>query len=149
MHAEFMHCFTRCFHLADVVIDGELVNVIREGGEWIAPPGLTSWISSASSDLLKAFDLLKSENNVKVRTFLQWPQGLRRGPAASRLLGLWVQIPPGAWMSVSCECCVLSGRGLCDELMTRPEESYRLWCAIVCDLETTKILVNEEEAKAH
>ena len=49
-------------------------------------------------------------------------------------------------MFVCCECCVLSGRGLCDELITRPEESYRLWCA-VCDLETTKILVNEEEAK--
>jgi hypothetical protein len=32
-------------------------------------------------------------------------------------------------MSVSCECCcVLSGRGLCDELVPRPEESYRLWC---------------------
>jgi hypothetical protein len=26
-------------------------------------------------------------------------------------------------MSVSCECCVLSGRGLCDELVPRPEES--------------------------
>jgi len=25
---------------------------------------------------------------------------------------------------VCCECCVLSGRGLCDELITRPEESY-------------------------
>jgi hypothetical protein len=24
------------------------------------------------------------------------------------------------WMSVSCECCVLSGRGLCDELVPRP-----------------------------
>ena len=23
---------------------------------------------------------------------------------------LWVQIPLGAWMSISCECCVLSGR---------------------------------------
>jgi hypothetical protein len=31
-------------------------------------------------------------------------------------------------MSVSCECCVLSGRGLCNELVTRPEESYRVWC---------------------
>jgi len=31
---------------------------------------------------------------------------------------------------------VLSGRGLCDELITRPEESYRLWCVVVCDLET-------------
>jgi hypothetical protein len=35
-----------------------------------------------------------------------------------------------AWISVSCECCVLSGRGLCDGLVTRPEESYRLWCVL-------------------
>jgi len=27
-------------------------------------------------------------------------------------------------MSVCCECCVLSGRGLCDGLITRAEESY-------------------------
>ena len=46
-------------------------------------------------------------------------------------------------MIVCCECCVLSGRGLCDELITRPEEPYRLWCVVVCDLEKT-ILVNEE-----
>jgi len=32
---------------------------------------------------------------------------------------------------VSCECCELSGRGLCDELFSRPEESYRLWCVWV------------------
>jgi len=42
-------------------------------------------------------------------------------------------------MSVSFECCVLSGRGLCDELVNRPEESYRLWCFVVWDLETLKI----------
>jgi len=30
---------------------------------------------------------------------------------------------------------VLSGRGLYDELITRSEESYRLWCVVVCDLE--------------
>jgi hypothetical protein len=41
-------------------------------------------------------------------------------------------------MDVCCECCVLSGRGLCDELITRPEESYRLWCVVVCDLETSR-----------
>ena len=35
---------------------------------------------------------------------------------------------------------MLSGRGLCDELITHPEESYRMWC-VVCDLEN---LVNEE-----
>jgi len=38
-------------------------------------------------------------------------------------------------MFVYCECCVLSGRGLCDELITRPEESYRLWFVGECDLE--------------
>ena len=27
---------------------------------------------------------------------------------------------------------VLSGRGLCDELFTRPDEPYRLWCVVVC-----------------
>ena len=57
--------------------------------------------------------------------------------AAARLLRLWVRIPAGAWMSLCCECCVLSGGGLCDELITRPGESYRLWCVVVCDLETS------------
>ena len=52
-------------------------------------------------------------------------------------------------MSDCSECCVLSGIGLCDELITRPEESYRLWCVVVCDLKTTKFIVNEEEAKDH
>ena len=32
--------------------------------------------------------------------------------------------PAGAWTTASCVCCVMSGRGLCDELITRPEESY-------------------------
>jgi hypothetical protein len=32
---------------------------------------------------------------------------------------------------------VLSGRGLCDELITRPEKSYRLWRVVVCDHETS------------
>ena len=34
---------------------------------------------------------------------------------------------------------MLSGRGLCDELIIRPEESYRLWCVFVYDLETSRI----------
>jgi len=33
----------------------------------------------------------------------------------------------------------LSGRGLCDELITCPEESYRLCCVVVYDLETSKM----------
>jgi len=32
----------------------------------------------------------------------------------------------------------LSGRGLCDELITCPEESYRLCCVVVFDLETSR-----------
>jgi hypothetical protein len=58
----------------------------------------------------------------------QWPRGLRRRSAAQRLLGWWARIPPGAWMFVSCTVFVLSGRGLCDRPIPRPEESYRLWC---------------------
>ena len=53
------------------------------------------------------------------------------------LLRLWVRISPRALMPVYCKCCVLSGRGVCDELITRPEESYQLWCVVLTDLETS------------
>jgi len=68
----------------------------------------------------------------------QWPRGLRRRSTAARLLRSWVRIPPGAWMFVCCECCVLSGRGLCDGLIILSEESYRLWRVVVCDHETSQ-----------
>ena len=74
----------------------------------------------------------------------QWPRGLRRGCAAARLLGLRVRIPPGAWMSVPCECCVLSSTGLCDGLITRPEEPYGVGCVWVWSLS-----LDNEEALAH
>ena len=48
---------------------------------------------------------------------------------------------PTGGMDVYLLCFVLSSRGLCDKLITRPEESYRLWCVVVCDLQN---LVNEE-----
>ena len=60
-------------------------------------------------------------------------------PQAARLLKSWVRIPPGEWIFVCCECRVSSGIGLCDELITRPEESYRLCCVVVCDLETSRM----------
>ena len=64
----------------------------------------------------------------------QWPCSLRRGSAAARLIESWVRNPPGAWMLVSCEFCVLlSGNGLCDEPIPRPAESYRLWCVSQCN----------------
>jgi len=52
-----------------------------------------------------------------------------RGSAS--FLGLWVRVPPWAWMSVSWEYCVFSVRSLCDVLITRPEDYYRMWCAWV------------------
>jgi len=59
----------------------------------------------------------------------QWPRGLRRGSATARLLRQWVRIPQGCIdVCLSIVCC--SGRGLCDGLITRPEES-------LCDLETS------------
>ena len=66
----------------------------------------------------------------------KWPvpvaaRVLTRGTAAALLLGMWVRIPPGAWTSVSCECCVLTGRGLCDGLTMRPLEFYSVVCLTV------------------
>jgi hypothetical protein len=54
----------------------------------------------------------------------QWPRGLRRRSAAERLLGSWVRMLLSACMFVSCDCCV--GSSLCDGLITRSEEFYRL-----------------------
>jgi hypothetical protein len=69
--------------------------------------------------------------------------GLRCGSADCRLLWLRFRIPPGDWC-VSCECCVFSGRGLCDGSITRPDESYRLSCVWVWSwsLDTEEALVH-------
>jgi len=78
---------------------------------------------------------------------------LRRGSAAARLSGLrvWTRrehlclslvivLCCQAQVSATCrslvqriptECCVLSGRRLCDGPIPRTEESYRLWCVWV------------------
>jgi hypothetical protein len=60
-------------------------------------------------------------------------EGLR--PLACR--GCGFESRPGGWTSVCCDCCVLLGRGLCEKLITRLEESYRLWCFVVGDQETS------------
>jgi hypothetical protein len=79
------------------------------------------------------FSAFRTQENIAVMccSRFQWSCCLECGPTAVRLLGLWVRILPGAWMSVSCECCVLSGTGLCVGLVTRAEESYRVWCVWV------------------
>ena len=65
-------------------------------------------------------------------------RGLRRRSAAARLLRLWVPIPPRGHGCLSVVSGVFSDKGLCDGLITRPEDSYRLWCVVVCDLETSR-----------
>ena len=118
-----------CLYIKGCVYKGVCVCVYIKGcvyiKDWFKPifPLFLSWL------------LCKLKFLILMVCRSQWPRGLRR--RSTRLLRLWVRIPPGAWKSVCCECCVLSGRGLCDGLITRPEESYRLWCVVVCDLETS------------
>jgi hypothetical protein len=57
----------------------------------------------------------------------QWLRGIRRGSQAARLLVLWVRIPPGAWMSVSCECRVLSSGEVSAKGRSLDQKSYRVW----------------------
>jgi hypothetical protein len=85
-----------------------------------------------SSDYPEYCDLITDQQTDK-------HSGLRRGSKAARLFALRVRTPPEAWVSVSCECCMLSGRGLCDGPIPRPEESYRLWCVAVCDLKPSRM----------
>jgi len=64
----------------------------------------------------------------------QWPRGLKRGSASSRLLGLWVRIPLGG-MDVF--LLLMLGVFTCT-LSFRPQKFYGLWC-VMCDLETSRM----------
>jgi len=50
---------------------------------------------------------------------------------------------PAGGTNVYCDCCVMSGRGLYFGLITRPEESYRMWCVSVV------VKLSNEVALAH
>jgi hypothetical protein len=75
--------------------------------------------------------------NIMRRIRSLWPRGLRRGSATACLLGVRVRIPPAAWMSVPCDCCVLSGRCRCDGPITRPEKPNRV-CTCVTEYSETQ-----------
>jgi hypothetical protein len=79
-------------------------------------PGVIRYYLSAASALCVTYQILTQRQRVvhcrevfcqsKVRRWSHWLRGLKRGTAAARLLGLWVRIPPGTWMSlVSVVCC--------------------------------------------
>jgi hypothetical protein len=54
------------------------------------------------------------------------PHGLKRRSTAAWLLRSRVRIPLGAWMFVSCIYMLYCPVVLCDGLITRPKESYRV-----------------------
>jgi hypothetical protein len=63
-----------------------------------------------------------------------WPCSLKRGSAAACLLEFWFQIRPGAWLSVSCEGCVLSvevsasGSSLVQGSLAKCVHTYTIEC---------------------
>ena len=69
-----------------------------------------------------------------------WKVAARPKSAAVSLLRLRVCITPAAWMSLSCECCVLSGRDLCDGPIPRPEKSYRVCLSLSAMRSNSKTL---------
>jgi len=83
--------------------------------------------------------LIKKSTNSFYCQLLKW-LAVASGRAVEGV-GLRSQIvgsnPTGGMHVSLCECCVLLSRGLCDELITRLDESYRVECLVVCDLETS------------
>jgi hypothetical protein len=78
-------------------------------------------------------------------TRLDHPKFSSVDPSGRAVWGVGLQ--PLALCGYGLQCCclslvsaVLSGRGLCDGLITRPKESYRVWCVVPeCDLEASKM----------
>jgi len=70
-------------------------------------------------------DFLSVDLYVHINKKMPIPVAVRS--KAARLLRLR-GLDPAVAMDVCPECCVFSGRGLCDGLITRPEEFYRVWC---------------------
>ena len=86
------------------------------------------------------YNTLSSVISYKVIHWLAGPRGRAVKGVGLRPLASWdcgFESHRGNGCLVCCECCVLLGTGLYDELMTRQEESYRMWCGVVCDIETS------------
>jgi len=84
--------------------------------------------------------LLSNSNKDKTASRSQWAWGLRRKSAAAWSRESSFRIPLRAWILICCVCLCCVGIGLCDELITRPGESYLVcrWVC-VCDLWTSTV----------
>ena len=58
-----------------------------------------------------------------------WSKAYADLPSSAEIVG---SNPSEGIRGHGCLSVRVLGRGLCDELITRPEESYRLWCVVVC-----------------
>ena len=96
-----------------------LTNSNRNKSIFLSSPVILEATPLGHITTLKDFTLSREQN----ASPSGW-RGLRRRCTAARLLRLWVRFPPGVWKSVCYKCCMLPGRGLCEQLITRPEESY-------------------------
>ena len=84
--------------------------------------------------------LLSNSNRDKTASYSQWPCGLRRKSAAASALKSSFRISLRSWMLICCVCLCCVCVSLCDELITRPEESYLVCrCVCVCDLWTSTV----------
>jgi hypothetical protein len=59
---------------------------------------------------------------------------IKADPSGRSRAGIMGSNPVGSMGSVSCECCFLSGKCICNGPIPRPEESCRMCtCVIECD----------------
>jgi hypothetical protein len=127
-YAEFnvtWHVLNEWWILKDNPMDGSL-------------PGIVLWPNKGN--FLGALNKRYITINLQMHNLCIYTVILKPIPVATRskawvcgssLAGIARSNPNGEWMSASCDCCVLSGRGLCVGLITRPEQSYRVWCVLV------------------
>jgi hypothetical protein len=123
-HCIFFLYYSDLFYLLIVGVDGYCCTPTLGLRICYGVPFLLSHYPTAahvtqSSTIMLALTL-------RVAVLSQWLRALRRRFAATRLLGMRTRIPPGAWMALNFECCVLLGKVILIGLITCPEYYYRL-----------------------
>jgi hypothetical protein len=95
----------------ETVVSGRVLKVDGHKN-WRARHFVQFWVQVVRLGRVKMRFCKPASSQISRRSW--WSRCLRLKSAAARLLGLRVRITPVARMSVSCECCLLSGRGLCE-----------------------------------